>query len=1726
MKLHRRFLASLIVLSLILSLFSGLGATATDLPYEVKNDTQDIADLKDHLTDVAEVRYTKANGILSELTATPSSRFPLLNDGDISTQFDGTDSEPAYFDIKDGYNRNSTTIDAISNRYTNGQRYLQIILPLKAKSTVSNILLVLAGTSSNNRTTAAKFEIFASGNRETLFSNSVVLFENTAKQQTLNFKFKTNQKLSGITYVAIRIYDPSVNWDSLANLGIKNIYPRIKEFNVYGEIEIDDIVTTNSVDNLDLSGHISSKAEISYSAADGGMRSLTATPSNRFPLINDGDIATQFMGTYTEPSYFDLADGYTGDSKTIDAIKQRYTDKSRYLQVVLPLKGASEISNIVFCGGNSSNGSTLASNFEIFASDSLETLFDNSIINCDNKTAKKQIYNYEVKSGVLTGVKFVGMRLYDPCTDWETVAQSFGVKNIYPRINEFNVYGTYTSDSYTVLGAIDEIDTDKSAAKETPIVKFVNDGNTTKITDNVDKINNNDFSDLFTAIYDKAPYFDIADGFDKDSKDTLAIGNKYITANKRYIDVVLNLRGYTTIENVVVVNKNDGVEALGIYEIFASNNENDLWNANNSIAFCNNSPASKIQNYKFKDDKKPKDMLYVGMRIYNPVSSWSGTAFENFVSLNGVSALVANLAEFNVYGTVKDADYRVYYNADKIDTSKKLVFKAPSVTFTIDGKETLVGEDASKISDYNFTTEYESSYRNAPYFSVASGHTAEDKTTAAIGTIHNDGSRYMSITVPLKGEADITDIIVVNAKTPMLMNGHYEVFASSEKNKLFNSESSVIEYDNTSAQQIQNIKLQKGKELKGVLFIGIRIYDCQTTWNEATMRDLVEKNGARIIHPRLLEFNAYGSWSDPDFDPNYTNPRDTADFDLSTLNALYGDSLLKNITPTYLVDGKIPKPPIDSVRLNKLKNIFNNSPLDTHEDINLNVNYWKYGESSFDMIFKVNGTKDAMQIGGFAYQGVTGNSMNYRTAHYQVYVSMEYEDIFNESSLVYEYDADKSGLMLGQVYEFETAPVGCYIAFKIIDCSYSPTETELEYPRISCLYVWGEEAVLKGTPTNVAENMPLDAYFKTSKKIVDISDSNLTAKEVSNLSDSNLDSYATINTKGSSRNTVELIYNLCNDIDISKMRVVTELAQNTGFKSLKVYGSQSLMGVNDSSSLLWTYNANGSGVVSPEKVFKKDKTMRYVRLVFEGTKDYLKIHEIYIEGLDTQKQNSRNLSTSLNAESVSITKTNIKTNKETFCTFPEEEVNEALDGIADTYWSIHDTGYVGKDKYDVLISFGDLRTVSSISLDFIPNLMTHRPKKVNIYLSEVNSSSDGGELVGSFNPQKIDGDTYQLNIRPKLARYMRIELAEFVPDPVYKTDEGTLICTAISNIKIIGTKVKGMQTSETDDTLITFNNKGFSLSIVRYDLNDVFTDVVGIRVKESSATNNQMLSLKDSGYKVVDKKIYTIEMLDIYGNRVKDIDGRKIKIGVKLNTNNSQLYMLGGANDKHTISAYDSTHVNKTVWATVDNNKGAPKFALLIYATDGDNYWNTIGEPESIDTALNGDSIITTDNIFTVTGVEYRIEGGVRFTATDISASMPDEDYINIVAATDKQVAIAYALSYTYNDEMYNNGGYLEYKYKLNTDITNRYDNLEVVQFIDGMPSTIWSTIDGEYLYFQTMSTDNIAIVGEPSVVSEDSLLSPETGEDKLNPTIAIILLMASAYVVTTLTKKQTKLNK
>ena len=264
-------------------------------------------------------------------------------------------------------------------------------------------------------------------------------------------------------------------------------------------------------------------------------------------------------------------------------------------------------------------------------------------------------------------------------------------------------------------------------------------------------------------------------------------------------------------------------------------------------------------------------------------------------------------------------------------------------------------------------------------------------------------------------------------------------------------------------------------------------------------------------------------------------------------------------------------------------------------------NFWKLqnGEIHYDfsfltgdkptMLFKLD-KFDVTQINGFAYQGISHDSEAYYASHIKVHVAEEREDVLLDSSVVFEYNLEDHGVNKSIYHEFPKGkePQGCYLAFELVNPVY--TADLHVYPRMSLLYAWGEQAIVRGEPGNIAENMPIDIYFNNDGELSEVAEKNLTPAETKNLTDGNEETTALIDTKGSDRDTLEIMYNLCGDINIDKLRISTLIDSKHGFETMKVYAASTVAKINEDESLVWVYNVDSKkGNITPEKAFAPRK---------------------------------------------------------------------------------------------------------------------------------------------------------------------------------------------------------------------------------------------------------------------------------------------------------------------------------------------------------------------------------------------------------------------------------------------------------------------------------------------------------------------------------------------------------
>ena len=1642
-----------------------------------------------------------------------------LCDGDATTGYEANDTGVVF---TEGGNK-------VVKTYEDGY-YYEVEYDLGTYDTIKKVYVAHHSNSSKG-VRAQRYEVYASNDQTKLWeeaSKIAYVITNDTVAQVINLKEAVKAR-----FVGLRTLD-TVRANT--SLGANEGYLRLYEFSVYGEkggdtnFELAEDTTTRT---LPAGNSVVKRMSVKYKG----------------PYDAQANLFTPVFDTSLQPSY-SVLEGLTtlnansgirigglfakaeGDSAII------YRDgTTAYTDVIYTLDGKCDISDI-FVSEHSLTMWKIA--YKLYVSDDEATLFSGTPIYTYDDTSANYFQHYKTAG---LRAKYVGLRITAATVnDNYSEYSDYGVSDLYPRLFGFGVLGTAdTSSRAPQEGASLPIPTGESAVENASAYYY--DGTERKPVGMSDS----------KLLYDGTLLTGNARGNDRESPFAYKEGGETKYYTDRYMDIVLNLKGSTKLSDVYIAHLADSALMTKEYALYVGDDKGTLFNGA-PYYVCDNNDSKQSQHYTF-DGVTAK---YVGIRITKAHGN-TGRAAQ-------AENCYVRLLEFNAFGTViPDLSYKKitnltshkFPNGLNFDGLKFLNHKDTNIKAKSTWADTTMSnpEQASmssfeNMADGDFKTQNMLDTRFAEYDTVEK--TVTDYTKNKV--------RYQTVWYDLKSEADLSFINIAFPTNPIWAAGYYEVYISNDKDALFEGDAYAC-VDNYTLRKDQGvdtimnvIAFDKTDDVPDVArYVGIKIYNpINVDLGAASLTVVNDKQN--YIYGRIQELQIYGKYLDESFDPTAAARlvKTTKSFgDLSKLPEVYGDNLLssKNAKPT-INGGK-------DVTSNHKRQL---NPIIDRKGAELDGKHVDFSDitaaSEYVIYFKLTGW-ELTQVNGFVFQGIAAEHQSYYASDYEVYVVEEREDVATEKP-VFHYNTDDYPASNGQIIEFPEGkqPQGNWLVFKLNNPVY--TAQKYDYMRLSVLYAWGEEAIVRGVPGNIAENMPCDISFLNGKDRTPVSEKNLTPKELANITDSithvdkdglkshetNLETYGTIDTKGKGRDTLEMVYNLCSDSKIDKIMVSALIDNNTGFKTMKVYASRMLQGVYDEDSLIWTYKVSSKGVINPTKTFKNAKEMRYVRFVFEETRDDVILYTIDLIGMDNQKMKTRNLSSSLTRENLTVERIDLKTGVHSFYSNMNNALLEAVTNGIDTDFLSFEEGEVGKTGYSLIIDLGDLKTISKLELIFNYGFEEYWAKKINVFVFENKEQlSTAKKADYTFNPQKMSGNIKEISMRPRLARFERLDFVSFSKLKYFKTPEGTYkITSAIADVKIIGTKVKGMQRDEADDRLISFIDKKTKaeISLVKLDENDIFTNAVSARLVPEKATNWQMSSLESNNFKIVDKTVYKVELLDLYGNVVTDIGERMIQVRFPIKKSEKGKMLIGDASNKTEVVGLEAYEVDNWICANVSKNQnGDTKVALLKLTTSTDPYWSEIGELEDFEVEEEEeyrdetwyDSIHTTDGRFVVTPINDTYESGLKFTATDITTSKAYSDYYSVLemATPDKQVAVFYDMKLTRNGVKVNvaDGAVAEIAYAMPNFVVNGYTDLEAYH-IDELgtvtPLAFWEGYNENEFVFQLEKMGQVAIVGTKLDGAEAGVIvgdSPETGESRAATAAVVSLMTAAAFVVTLSAKKK-----
>ena len=1139
--------------------------------------------------------------------------------------------------------------------------------------------------------------------------------------------------------------------------------------------------------------------------------------------------------------------------------------------------------------------------YEVFASDKEEDLYNSS----------NSLYEYKSESGVgegvqhqlrladlgLTGLKYFGVRIYHRGHQGNT--QHTADIGLYGNANTkfvadmtklaLQVEGTHKNPSWvgvygtnhfaTAEGSIIATNGASSATVYHPVILTED-----KFTENV---------------ISEANILTVANNWSPENPQKTA-----------YLQITEKLAGVLDNPERVSIGWHEGTSAnraSRCYEVFASKTEKDLYKPESSIYYYEGA-AKGVEHHIDTSGMGLEDIRYVGIRFYHR------TSVDQVDGKNVENGAGVFLSEIGLFG----GDFTKDPVIESIEKSSDVSGENLAAYANIFASAYNAGEykgdvmaDFSALVDGNEET------------NVIINHEDMPQNDATLGNGNSGKDSYYTLDFYLRYNTFVDAVRIVNADKAAGRMYRYELYLSTNIGTLYNKSNLVFqgyegdgitngEFINSGKDKVQIFNFKENEAFGK--YLGIKVYE---TGNGASKAQLDITDIEIFGEERIYNVTSGVHFTESDYNALGLNmmmgKKAFRVRNNGTVQAAYADDTWP------MTDGKFG-------------------------DMNMMTISEYKDDGAYDIMYVID-DETPYTINKFFLAGIA-NPKNWNeqwfTAKYEIYASIELDDLFAAESKIYDYDFERDGLSRWQLVNFDKEINACYIAIRVIDSTaFNEDQVGVRFEEFG---VYGEKADIDYQPTNLASYLPVTAYLTDGKGVTTlVDDKDFTAKENIYISDSDEITIADFTTKGQK---LDLVFNLCNDAEISKIKVLAESKK----LSYNVYAASDVGQVWDDLSLIGTYN----GSDTPFELGLVDELLkaRYIRFSFDASNgDKITVKDIQVIGLENQLLKHKALSRALAATNASVFARDLKTNELTYDNF--QSGGFLFD--SDYYGAaMANVGVLGKSSANVMVNLGGLKNIDEINVYFTRHMTRNHPLELKIFASNTyeGAMDFNAEPIATFKGLPVGGK-YSISFKPMLARYVRIEVTKNNYDPA--TGEGDFINKenmnlAFSEIEIFGTSVVGMQRSFDRDDIMSFTDEdtGITWEIIRVDETDIITSVYSSKLVTYKASNWQKTSLNKLPYfKVDNDKVYGFEFFDFFGNQVKNIEGREIRVKLPVNSENlGGGSAIGNATDPKVIEMLESNdgedHLYTNFVYTPDS-----KVAVLL-ATDGDDeYWSTIGELEN-----------------------------------------------------------------------------------------------------------------------------------------------------------------------------------
>ena len=1401
-----------------------------------------------------------------------------------------------------------------------------------------------------------KYEVYLAEKKEDLYKSENLIYEYDYKNETAPTGVQTvnfSETLKG-RYFAVKILDPV----SAEHAAGTHIYPRIAEIGLFGE---DGVIKEEFTGGTVKYRTESNADEFTYTDetyATFGKNLISGKIAK--PYLPSDDLLT-----HTAISNLDnqkaklsmLTDGIVADDGNDSTWSKLYyqggaaSGNIEIIDLEYDLGTKCDVDKFVFISIQNARDFTwhkdrYIGRYEVYLSENQDDLYnkENRIYFYDYRNETEASGVQEVIFNETLKGRYFAVRILDPVSMEHTAGA-----HIYPRIAEIGLFGedfivkeeftdgtvkhrtednqytfTYTNDDYAALG------TNLIKGKEAKPYLPSENGKTHTLITNLDAA-----TEKLAMLTDG----NIEDDGNNSSWAKLFYHGGKDSGNIERLDLEYDLGGDCTVQKFVfasIQNLRDfdwnSERYIGKYEVYLSNSREDLYEKSNRIYFYdykNQNKPSGIQEVTFNKDLKGR---YLAVRILDPVSMEHEEGTHIYPRIAEIGIFGEDGLDYNVTLRNESLMSDMLTNAEYSQIGNNLLsgrVAAPYVHDLATGERKYALGNENKSENLSGGTDTVAKLTDGLVYDGTGNLTAGfyyygGEAINAIDFEYNLGSVCKVEKFAMLSSSIIYENNLVFSKSRY--TGVYEVYLSKDKDNLYSAENIIYSYDyerdGTARGQIVEFD-----ESKIGQYLAVRIINPVTTANE-------------YVYARISEIGLFGEdglnysvqyISEPVDGPVMTNKEFAA----------IGNSIINGATPRLLLNGVANS----TLTWQNSGNILNDG--DLSQSTNFRWVAGANGECYVDIIYEFG--EEPIDFEKFAFIGYKNPWKHYYTGHYAVYIAMEYDELFLEETLAYEYDRTVDQVARGQIVTFKEKPRGCYLAVRILD----PNMLEFDHndedhlwiaPKISEIGAYGTKAVIIPNPTNLAENMPVEAYLtEKNGKLSKLDNNKFSASDVKKLTDGSYDSDVIFE---AGKKDITLVYNLCKDMRIDKIRMSSSNVISKP-DSVKIYASTDYNTIWNEKSLIY------SGKYGAEIAIGKD--MRYVRIVVSSSKSQFGISEIEIIGMDNQKLKYKNIARSINSSNIQFFTQNNKNGLVSYLDIDSSVSKGLVDNDKNTVATV-EGGNPERESLNIQMYLGDLKTIDSISLYF-KNKTAYQPRKVYVYVCQ----SEEESLRNDLSPIAVfeglpKNNVFTMDFNPTLGRYIRICIPESNPEQVdYDT-----YCIGFTEISIMGTAVVGTQTDIDNDALLSYSNNKYNISwdVIRIDTNDITTKIASSKLVRTSATIAQKESLNSAMYKIVGDSLYEIQFYDITGKRIYDIDGRKVRIKTPVSEELLGGQMLfGNAADENVIELYETLE-------NVDDGKKAYiyyelteadgyKFAVTQLTDADDPYWDFMNGDDSDSTNLD-----------------------------------------------------------------------------------------------------------------------------------------------------------------------------